>query len=367
MGVFEGGDTFVTSDNRTIKLKEEWYTMKTWPFGITSYEEFVDKIIDPQVNKNSTHEDQVYPKDSTFLLLKLITPEVIIQLLREVAVDFSDFNRMLDICSGPALIPRVFKLLGLCNEIYGLDIQDRSQDFSDDAIRSFLATLRALLLEEEDEAAALKLFLGGDKVTKWPAPVSLPLVADLSKDFSLDHYFVSDFLDFDNDGMTFDLITTYAGSCYFQMDDFFEKISSLLAKNGIYYLMDTNFYHMFAESLQLPLGTPWLHARLTKDDLFRYYEEKHPQLVPYVERGFFVKDTHNSVLDMIACAEKYGLELVTYRRSYSQAELDGVHYASGGNLNFIISSILPECQMINPKVEFLDLLAQNWTIVLRKK
>ena len=167
---------------------------------------------------------------------------------------------MLDICSGPALIPRVFKLLGICNEIYGLDIQDRSQDFSDDAVRSFIATFRTLLLKEEDETTALKLLLGGDKVSKWTAPISLPFVADLTKDFSLDDYFVSDFLDFDNGGMTFDLITTYAGSCYFRMDDFFEKILLLLAKNGIYYLMDTNFYHMYSESLQLPLGAPWFHA-----------------------------------------------------------------------------------------------------------
>ena len=71
-------------------------------------------------------------------------------------------------------------------------------------------------------------------------------------------------------------------------------------------------------------------------------------------------------MDMIACAKKYGLEIVTFKRSYSQSELDNIHYATGGNLNFIISTVLPECRIINPNVEFLDLLAQNWTVVLRK-
>ncbi len=358
-------NVFVTSDGRAIDLIPGWFEQKVWPLGAKSYQEFVDRVIDPQVNEESSHDDEVYPKSPVFFLRKLITPEAILQVLEESMIHFEGPVTLLDIGSGAAIIPRVLKLLGVCDAAYGVDIQDRSGDFSDQALTELISEVTRTLLQDE-QSDVMKLLRGGDGVSTWTVPFSLPFVADMNRNLSMDGYYVSDFLKFDGAGRQYDLITTYAGLCYFDIRDYFEKVASLLNRGGVHYLMDTNYYHYYGESLELPLDAPWLHARVTRDDLFRYYREHHPDLESYVERGFFQKSSHCAVKNVIACAREFGLEALSYRRSYKTDELEKMHYRSGANLKFILQKVLTDCQAINPHVTYLDLISKAWTIVFKK-
>ena len=90
------------------------------------------------------------------------------------------------------------------------------------------------------------------------------------------------------------------------------------------------------------------------------------KLEPYVERGFFVQDTHYTVRDVIEKAKAYGLRSLGYRRSYRESELESFQYASGDNLKFVAKTVLNDCRVLNPNVEMVDLLTQNWTIVFQK-
>ncbi|MDB4173014.1 hypothetical protein N9748_00155 [bacterium] len=317
-----GHDVFITSDKRKINLSADWFDAKAWPMDVSSYQEFVLRVIVPQVSDKSAHEKQVYPKGFGWFLKKFNTPEVIYHMLRECGVDIGSISRMLDIGTGPAIIPRVFKLLGFCDEAFGVDIQDRSGDFPDQQFSRMLTFIQNNLLEDGHGSLTKELLKRGDSLTTWTTPYGLLINADSSKDFTLDHYSTCHFLDYETPEEQFYLITTYTGMCYFKMDDYFEKISGLLSPGGIHYIMDTNYYHVYGESLELPMDAPWLHARVTKKDLFRYYREKRPKLEPYVEQGFFIQDTHYTVRDVIEKAKAYGLRSLGYRRSYRESELE---------------------------------------------
>ena len=115
------------------------------------------------------------------------------------------------------------------------------------------------------------------------------------------------------------------------------------------------------------MDAPWLHARVSKDDFLRYYEEHRPELKPYIEKGYFCQDSHYTVRDVIKRAQRHGFEALAYRRSYRQSELEQFHYASGENLNFILKTALEDCRIQNPNVEMIDLLTQNWTVIFRKQ
>jgi len=361
-----GQDIFVTSDKRRINLSADWFNAKAWPMNIGSYQEFVLRVIVPQVSDKSAHQKEVYPKGFGWFLKKLVTPEVIYHMLRECGADLGGVKRMLDIGTGPAIIPRAFKLLGVCDEAYGVDIQDRSGDLPDPQFMQLLNFMQNNLLEDSHGSLTTELLKRGDSLTAWTTPYGLLINADLSKNFSLDDYRTCHFLDYELTGEPFDLIVTYTGMCYFDMDDYFEKIVNMLSPGGIHYVMDTNYYHVYGESLELPMDAPWLHARVRKEDLFRYYQEKRPKLFPYIEQGFFTKNTHYTVRDVIHCARQHGLKLLGYRRSYRESELETFQYSSGDNLKFAAKTVLEDCRVLNPQVELVDFLTQNWTAVFQK-
>lgn len=301
------------------------------------------------------------------VLRKLISPEVVFHMLKESGIDMSRITRMLDVGTGPAIIPRALKLLGVCDEAYGVDIQDRSGDFTDGQFEQLVKFVQGNILEDHHGSLTKELFKHGDSIVSWTVPYGLLLNAYLSQNFSIDGYDVSDFLAYDSGGKLFDLIVTYSGMMYFDMDEYYQKISDLLSPGGAHFVMCGNYYHVYDECLELPMDAPWLHARVSKEDLLRYYQEKRPKLLPYVEKGFFTKNTHYSVSDVVKTTEKYGLQMKSYRRSYRQSELESFQYASGDNLKFVAKTVLDDCRVLNPNVEMVDLLTQNWAIVFQKE
>ena len=56
-----GHDIFITSNHRKINLSADWFDAKAWPMGVGSYQEFVLRVIVPQVSDKSAHEKEIYP------------------------------------------------------------------------------------------------------------------------------------------------------------------------------------------------------------------------------------------------------------------------------------------------------------------
>ena len=75
-----------------------------------------------------------------------------------------------------------------------------------------------------------------------------------------------------------------------------------------------DYYETHGAAISLPMDGPWLHARLNKPDLFRYYEEYHPDIADHAKRAVYFPTTHFTVRDFIRAAASHGLEIVTYRR-----------------------------------------------------
>ena len=126
MTVIDEKSTFKTSDGRDIAFVPGWFENKNqWPYGITDFRTFVERCVLTETS---------YPRDPSFLLNKLITANSVKCLLEENGYDFGGEASMLNICTGPAVLPRVFKALGLCKEAHGVDVEDRGNAFTDDQL-----------------------------------------------------------------------------------------------------------------------------------------------------------------------------------------------------------------------------------------
>ena len=128
---------YKASDGRDIVLIPGWFENKIisgWPLGIKDLKTFVETCIEWK----STGAD--YPISPAFFVNKLITADTMREVLGEIGYRFDGTARLLDLCTGPAVLPRAFKALGLCREAHGVDVQDRQNEYTDE---TFLAIWRA--------------------------------------------------------------------------------------------------------------------------------------------------------------------------------------------------------------------------------
>ena len=66
--------------------------------------------------------------------------------------------------------------------------------------------------------------------------------------------------------------------------------------------------------MHLPMDAPWLHVRVTRDDLFRYYDEFRPDIAETARKAVYFPDVHVTAKDYVRAAKEIGLELCFYRR-----------------------------------------------------
>ena len=95
--------TFKASDGREIALLPGWFQQKAkigWPRGIEDFNTFVETCVSVDVT---------YPKGVDFFINKLITANTMKCMLEENGVRLDGAARLLDVCTGPAVLPRAFK------------------------------------------------------------------------------------------------------------------------------------------------------------------------------------------------------------------------------------------------------------------
>jgi SAM-dependent methyltransferase len=179
-------------------------------------------------------------------------------------------------------------------------------------------------------------------------------------------YYVGDFRDFDFGDEKFDLVVTHTGMIYFDMEYYFKRISELLKPGGSHFLMDINWYHIHGTVMYLPLDAPWLHVRMTKADLLRYYKKKHPEMSAFIDNAFYWKNSHYTPADVVACASRYGLQAISLRRFFDPASRNQFSYRYPKNLAYVMNTVLPDARALNSTVEVVDLHTFTFTIVFRK-
>ena len=346
-------EEFIASDGRKITLEPGWFELKTeWPLGL-SFEAYANNI---------GQEDE-YPVNNWFFLNKLMTADAMYRLLLEHG--FSPFDGpMLDLCTGPAILPRAFKAMNICKESYGIDIKNRLEECSDDRLKQLWETLPYTINRGEGE----KIFDVYVQMSEAQTGLN-NIFSFLGMDFdasrlSMDGYVEGDFLNY-SPNLKFPLVTLMGGLCFFDPSSFFAKLSEIMTPGGIFATFNDYFYQVWGGA-HLPMDAPWLHARLTKDDFLRYYETVRPGILEPVKKAFYSQSPHNTVVDFLKEARKHGFEPVAFHRLFDKQVIKPVLFETLESMNKFYKIILKDCLSVNPTVVPEDLFASILIMVLRK-
>ena len=134
-------EDFIASDKYPIKLHDGWFEKKnTWPQGVPDFHTFAAGIAD--------QSPEHYQEGTLFLINKLATASCFKQILRQHGHSRFD-GPMLDLCTGPGVLPRILKATGVCPEADGIDIFDRVVKFPDEFVIETLAKMRQWPEQEE--------------------------------------------------------------------------------------------------------------------------------------------------------------------------------------------------------------------------
>ena len=290
-------------------------------------------------------------------------------LLEANGVRIDGTARLLDVCTGPTVLPRVFKALGWCAEAHGVDIKDRRDDFTD---KDFVDLWRSVLKEEHGKRGQEALDIFNLYETVNSAQTGINNSFDMFYSFEnlkhgdfIDSYTISDLLAYEP-RRKFDLVTLTGGMEFFDADRFFAKLSPMMEPGGVFATFNDYFYELHGAAIGLPMDAPWLHARLSKPDLFRYYEEFHPDIADHAKRAVYFPSTHFTVRDFIRSAGNHGLEIVSYRRAIKTNTVKNFFYLDPFLKDYFFDCVLPESQALNETVCADDLFTYYLTLVFRK-
>lgn len=354
---------FTTSDGRSIRFIPGYYGMRTaWPLGIHSYPEFVARHLAPQTGKN--RETHGYPTDPSFYIPKVFGAAGVARLLEECGRKAQSGARLLDVATGPAVLPRVLKLLGVCDHAVGVDLTDRRGYFSDEDLRWTVGRY-ATAVEDLGQVPRPHSVHGDSLINDLFYPPYQLFVADANRGVSLDGFAQADFMAWDSGGERYDIVTTNTGLLYFDVEAYFAKIAGLLTPGGWHYLTDTNFYHHHGDCLELPMDAPWMHARMTRDDFIRYVDTCRPEIAEAIRTGYRSTTAHMSVADIVAAGARHGLQCRGFRRGYT--DIKDIWIGTKGLAYYAATQALDECRLINPSVTIDDLLSRTWTAVFEKR
>jgi len=271
---------------------------------------------------------------------------------------------MLDLCTGPAILPRVFKAMNYCKEAYGIDIKSRLEDCSDDTLKQIWESLPYTINRGEGEKIFEAYTSLSEAQTGLNNVFSLLNVNFDPNRLSIDGYIQDDFLNYSPD-FKFPLVTLMGGLCFFDPSSFFAKLSEVMAPGGLFATFNDYFYEIWS-GMHIPMDAPWLHARLTKDDFFRYYETVRPEILEPVKKAFYSQASYNTTVDLTKKASEHGLELVAFHRLLDKSAINQLLFGTVDNLNMFYKVILKDCLSVNPTVVPEDLFTRILIMVLRK-
>lgn len=357
-----GKDYFISSSGLHIDFVKGWFESKCqFPYGIKTFKEFVEKCFD--------HPQDTYPKTIEFFINKLAITQFFLDTLSENLSVLPRWNRILDIGTGPAIHPRVLRLLGFCKETYGIDILDRSNDYPDAVFKQtcdfFYNLMMANDFSENKRATLANAAEVFKSVGHHGSPFYISSLLNQQRDFSLTKYIVDDFMKWDSKDLSFDLITGFMCIEYFKIAPFIQKISNLLNKGGIFYFIVDYWYGIWGQSMQLPMDAPWLHTRLSLDDIKRYYRECRGDIYKYAEKAIYFGSSHITSTDYINTANKYGLKLILCRRSFDENVNEYV-WKINEMSEYFFKQVLPQAQKINPNVTNKDFFTRYLTMAFIK-
>ncbi len=302
-----------------------------------------------------------------FFVNKCVATNYFLEVIKENSQNPPRWNRILDIGTGPAIHPRLLKGMGLCEEAWGIDLLDRSQDYSDDQFMRCVEQIKMVVLSGNDiEREMVKGVIEdiGNILGK-EHPFYLPFLFRSKETISIDKYLVQDFIQWEPGALTFDLITGFGCIEYFDVQAFFQKVSRLLEPGGTLFFFVDNWYDVWGSAMHIPMDAPWLHARVRRDDLMRYYKEMRPDILCSIEKCVYFASSHITPVDYIDAAKKVGLKHLGYQRSFLKN--CNSFFMIDRNTEYFYDQVLPQSKEINPNVTVPDFFMPYLTMTFVKE
>ncbi len=356
---------FIASDGLKIDLVPGWYEQKhTWPFGIKDFSKFAELCFsDPPY---------YHPTSYAFLVNKVVTFNYLREILNETMIRREKWPKALDIGTGPGINPRLLKAAGMSEEVWGIDIADRQNEISDEKLVEYLTRFNETYLSKDKEALQKTGFMI-DKINHdlgnfYPLP-KVATMFDLNRQCSLDNYVVGNFLDWEPGPVKFDLITAVSCLGYFQIKALLKKVYSLLNNNGVFFVIVTNWHEISGGAMHLPMDAPWLHSRVSREDLLRYYREIRPEISDAAEDCVYFKESHITPFDYHDAAMENNMRLLICKRSLlPHNELISNFNCNERNMfSYFDELVLPQAKRINPYFSLQDAFTYNLTMVFIKE
>lgn len=337
---------FVRDDGKKIRLLADYFDIKeSWPLGNESFEDFVDGSL--------SDEFTVHPHR---FINKCIETNHQISQLSNVAPKRERFTRMLDLGGGPGVRPRLLKALGYVDEVWVVDLHDREEEYSKEDAADHLKTCSKALRSEAESQAKETIFnisknRNHSHLPSTPLPGFFYNADSISIDsFEFDKYVVNDvneFLDDSGDLPEFDLVTSFASLAHFQIEEIFNQVNKILSPGGIFWIKVANFYTLHGGSLEIPTDAPFLHTRLSKDDLLRYFKEVRPEVYEAAKKAIFMPEPHTTLQDFWDYASNNSMDTL-HQRFIANSDL--MHDFLSNNGSYFYDKVLPQARDINPTV-----------------
>lgn len=181
----------------------------------------------------------------------------------------------------------------------------------------------------------------------------------------MDGYDVSVLLSYEPNE-TFDVVTMTFGMDYFDIDEFFRKVSGLMSVGGVFATVNDYCYECFACAMHLPMDAPWLHVRVTKDDLPRYYDEFRPDIADVARKAIYFPSLHITIKDYMRTAKENGVELCFYRRIINTDYVRDLLFTNPLIRDYFRDMVLPVSRVINRSVIADDFFTRHLAVVFRK-
>jgi SAM-dependent methyltransferase len=227
-------------------------------------------------------------EDITFIqfLGKFYEAALVLDALQRVGRR-SEFRAGLDIGSGPALQPRIMKLVGRVDQVEAIDIYDGSRRCSDALLRRYARRLRALYLLYRLQKPIpntlrrrfsllrridAKLPLGVEEFGYYPD--ESPYGTRLRRGPTLAAYHVGEV--FAHQGR-YDLVTSFMALEYFEFDKIAAKVAELLEPDGYFGFLVSYWWYPVNSTL-LYGRFPYLLQQLGTEEVMDYYATVHPPL-----------------------------------------------------------------------------------------
>lgn len=351
---------FVTSSGTKIPFVPGWWDQSAgYPFGRKTFKEWAEVMSTEKAG--ASH----YPTNLGFFINKLITADGLKNLLNEQGMVFSKKLSMLDLCSGPAITPRMFKSAGLVGYADAVDTINRYAEYAPDKV----IAMQRELGDKLKGAWSSNGLLGIAKhlmFNEMNLPHSFSWVLDGAdiEFLDIDNYFISDALECKYP-RKYDLITLTSGREHFDPKQLYDLVYSLLNPGGVYLEVSCHWYSVKAGNLYLPLDAPWLHACMNFQDLMRYYRQHRPECLVDVKKVMYYPVTHYCLKDYVNVAEESGLNVYTARYHQDRKIVEQLSALPGG-WRYVKDIVFPLAAAVNKNLAFEDLISMYYVLGMSK-